>query len=201
VTLADGLLNGARTAIAGGAHGAGGPGDRGDVPGESALSARLRALGAVVDELGADILADEDSAAGWARDHAPLDALVYDAGPAFGAGGADALRSTMDEAWRAIRAVATGALIESARPGRVLLLAPRPDAGPHAAAARAALENLARTLSVEWARHSITAVALWPGAQTTDAEVAELACFLLSPAGGYFSGCRFELGAAPVAVR
>ena len=71
----------------------------------------------------------------------------------------------------------------------------------YARAARAALENLARTLSVEWARHEITAVALWPGQHTTDAEVAELACFLLSPAGGYFSGCRFELGAVPVAAR
>jgi NAD(P)-dependent dehydrogenase (short-subunit alcohol dehydrogenase family) len=66
---------------------------------------------------------------------------------------------------------------------------------------RAALENLARTLSVEWARYGITAVALWPGADTTDAELAELACFLISPAGGYFSGCRFELSGAPVAVR
>jgi hypothetical protein len=53
-------------------------------------------------------------------------------------------------------------------------------------------------VSVEWARFQITAVALTPGATTTDAEVAELVCFLLSPAGGYFSGCRFELGAVPV---
>jgi hypothetical protein len=40
-------------------------------------------------------------------------------------------------------------------------------------------------------------VALWPGQDTTDAELAELACYLISPAGGYFSGCRFELGAVP----
>jgi NAD(P)-dependent dehydrogenase (short-subunit alcohol dehydrogenase family) len=107
----------------------------------------------------------------------------------------------MEQAWRAVRAVATGALIEAETAGRVLLVAPRPAAGPHALAARAALENLARTLSVEWARHGITAVALWPGQHTTDAELAELACFLISPAGGYFSGCRFELGAVPVAPR
>ena len=47
----------------------------------------------------------------------------------------------------------------------------------------------------------ITAVALWPGPDTTDAELAELACFLISPAGGYFSGCRFELGSVGTAAR
>ena len=102
-------------------------------------------------------------AAAWARDRAPLHALLYDADAGFGAGGADALRATLEQAWRAIRAVATGALIEAGAPGRLLMVAPRPDAGRHAPAARAALENLARTLSVEWARYGITAVALWPG--------------------------------------
>ena len=189
MTLAAGLLDGVRVTVAG----AGGA--------ATVTRAQLEALGAVVHTLGPDVLADEDVAAGWARDRAPLHALLYDAEAGYGAGGAEALRSTMEQAWRAVRAVATGALIEADAPGRVLLVAPRPDAGPHALAARAALENLARTLSVEWARHEITAVALWPGQHTTDAEVAELACFLLSPAGGYFSGCRFELGAVPVAPR
>ena len=140
-------------------------------------------------------------AAAWARDRAPLDALLYDADASFGAGGGDALGAMLEQAWRAIRAVATGALIEAHAPGRLLMVAPRPDAGRHAPAARAALENLARTLSVEWARYGITAVALWPGRITTDAELAQIACFLLSPAGGYFSGCRWELGGAPVAAR
>jgi NAD(P)-dependent dehydrogenase (short-subunit alcohol dehydrogenase family) len=81
------------------------------------------------------------------------------------------------------------------------MVAPRPDAGRHATAARAGLENLARTLSVEWARYGITAVAIWPGRHTTDAELAQLTCFLVSPAGGYFSGCRWELGTVPVAAR
>ena len=36
--------------------------------------------------------------------------------------------------------------------GRIVYLAPPPDAGEHADAARAGLENLARTLSIEWAR-------------------------------------------------
>jgi NAD(P)-dependent dehydrogenase (short-subunit alcohol dehydrogenase family) len=186
VTFAPGLLNDRRVAIAG--------------DGEAAreTGACLRALGAEVHELPEDALANEDGAAGWARERTPLHALVFDAGAGFGSGGAEALRTTMEAAWRAIRAVATGALIEAQSPGRLLLVAPRADAGAHAPAARAALENLARTLSVEWARYAITAVALWPGPATSDGELAELACFLISPAGGYFSGCRFELGGASV---
>lgn len=187
MTFAPGLLSDRRVAIAG------------DGEAAAATRARLVMLGAKVDALGADALADEEGAAAWARERAPLHALVIDAGAGFGSGGADALRGTMETAWRAIHAIATGALIENEIPGRLLLVAPRPDAGRHASAVRAALENLARTLSVEWARYGITAVALWPGPDTTDAELAELACFLISPAGGYFSGCRFELGAVPAA--
>ena len=186
MSFAPGLLSDRRVAIAG----------DGGVAAET--RARLIALGAQVDQLPVDALADDDGAAGWARERAPLHALVIDAGAGFGSGGAEALRATMDTAWRAIRAIATGALIENEIPGRLLLVAPRSGAGRHAPAVRAALENLARTLSVEWARYGITAVALWPGPDTADAELAELACFLLSPAGGYFSGCRFELGAVPV---
>lgn len=166
-----------------------------------AASAQLEALGARVDDLPPGALADEDAAVAWARDTVPLHALVCDAGGAFGAGGADTLRTAMEQTWRAVRAVATGALIEAQAPGRLVLIAPRPGAGPHAAAARAALENLARTLSVEWARHQITAVALWPGDASTDAEVGELVCFLISPAGGYLSGCRLELGAVAAPAR
>ena len=77
--------------------------------------------------------------------------------------------------------------------GQLLLLAPPPgDAG--AEAARAGLENLARTLSIEWARHGIRPVAILPGAATEPEEVAELAAFLASPAGDYYSGCHFRLG-------
>jgi NAD(P)-dependent dehydrogenase (short-subunit alcohol dehydrogenase family) len=187
VTFAAGLLAGRRIAID----------SRGDTT--RTMRSRLETLGAQVDVIGAEVLADEDSAAGWARDRAPLHALVCDAGAAFGDGGADGLRVSMEQTWRAVRAVVTGAFLEAAAPGRLLLIAPRPQAGPHAKAARAALENLARTLSVEWARHAITAVALWPGEATTDDELAELACFLVSPAGGYLTGCRFELGAVAVA--
>ena len=58
-----------------------------------------------------------------------------------------------------------------------------------------ALENLARTLSVEWARYGVSTVTIAPGARTTDEELSELVCFLVSHAGEYYSGCMFELGA------
>jgi NAD(P)-dependent dehydrogenase (short-subunit alcohol dehydrogenase family) len=108
-------------------------------------------------------------------------------------GGQAGLRDAIEQAWIATRGVATGALIPAGA-GKVLLVAPRPSAGSFAAAARAGLENLARTLSVEWARFGVTTVALAPGAQTRDEELAELVSFLVSQAGQYFSGCLLELG-------
>ena len=77
----------------------------------------------------------------------------------------------------------------------MVLLAPAAGAGTFAPAAADALENLARTLSVEWARHEITAVMVAPGPGTTVQELATLVAFLVSEAGGYLSGCRIELGA------
>jgi hypothetical protein len=74
-----------------------------------------------------------------------------------------------------------------------VLLAPAGDAGPHAEATGAALENAARTLSVEWARFGVRVVALRPSGEAA-AEVAELVAFLASPAGDYFSGCTWRPG-------
>jgi NAD(P)-dependent dehydrogenase (short-subunit alcohol dehydrogenase family) len=153
----------------------------------------LSAAGARLLDLDATL--DEDRAREWAAAQAPIHALVVDAGPAFAAGGETALREANERAWVATRAVATGALIPAGA-GKVVLIAPRPDRGAFAGAARAALENLARTLSVEWARYGVTAVAIAPGAGTSDDDLAELVCFLVSPAGDYFSGCQFELGSA-----
>jgi hypothetical protein len=80
----------------------------------------------------------------------------------------------------------------------VVLLCPRPDAGPHADAARAALENLARTLSVEWARHAVTTVAVAPGSATSAEELATFACFVVSRGGDYLSGCRLDMDVVSV---
>jgi hypothetical protein len=63
-----------------------------------------------------------------------------------------------------------------------------------AGALRAALENLARTLSTEWARHQLTTVTLAPAAEGAADEVAALVAYLASPAGAYFSGCVLEVG-------
>jgi NAD(P)-dependent dehydrogenase (short-subunit alcohol dehydrogenase family) len=175
--LRQGLLDGRGVAVAGGVG--------------LAVRDTLVALGASVTELDAGL--DEEAASSWAGDAGPLYALVYDAGPAFASGGQGGLRASLENAWVAVRGVATGALIP-AQTGKVVLIGPRADAGSFASAARAALENVARTLSVEWARFGVGAVAIAPGARTTDEELAELVCFLVSPAGEYFTGCMFELG-------
>lgn len=129
------------------------------------------------------------------------DAIVYDASAAFGDGGYAGLRDAQAHGWSAIRETAAEAMIPHKRAGKIIMIAPRPDAGAFAQAARAALENLARTLSVEWARYEITATMIAPGHATTDDQIAQLVCFLVSPAGDYYSGCRFSLGVAASAGR
>jgi NAD(P)-dependent dehydrogenase (short-subunit alcohol dehydrogenase family) len=114
------------------------------------------------------------------------DVLVVDAAAMFaGAAGVEAVRGALDGAWAAIQPHASGAKL-------ILLLAP-PPGDAHSEAARAGLENLARTLSIEWARLGIRPVAIHPSEATPAGEVAELAAFLASPAGAYYSGCRFDL--------
>jgi hypothetical protein len=160
----------------------------------SPTAQRLHDLGAELLIIPAPASDDEDAVAAWVSAHPQLEALVCDAREPFGLGGHERLRSALDQAWVCARAVATGALLPPAAGGRLVFVAPRADAGPLAEAARAGLESLARTVSVEWARHTVTAVAVCPGASTTEDDVADLIAFLLSAAGGYFSGCRFDLG-------
>jgi NAD(P)-dependent dehydrogenase (short-subunit alcohol dehydrogenase family) len=174
--LRDGLLDGSAIVVAG-------AGELG-----AAVAARAGALGASVSELAVDPSGDEPAFAGAA------DVLVWDGAAAFAsAGDVDGVRAALDGAWLAVRPVARAAMIEAGG-GRIVLLAPRPG-GAGAAAARAGLENLARTLSVEWARFAVRPVAILPGTATSSAEVAELVAFLASGAGEYYSGCAFELGA------
>lgn len=173
--LRPGLLDGCVVALGGGGEALGGP---------------LAALGART--LGLPTAPDEDAMA--AAVDARTDALVHDLRPAFADGG---LRATLDLAWIAVRAVANGAFVPDGRGGKVVAITPPPDdANPEAAGVRAAAENLARTLSIEWARHGIATVALAPGPDTSDAELAALAAYLVSPAGDYFSGTRLALGEA-----
>jgi len=133
-------------------------------------------------------------------DVACLDVLVVDgasvfahaAGPGRGSEDArEALRACLEASWDVTRAIASRAFLPGGRGGRIVYLAPSPQAGDYADSARAGLENLARTLSIEWARHGITTVAIAPGAVS---EVAALTAYLASAAGAYFSGCLLDLG-------
>jgi NAD(P)-dependent dehydrogenase (short-subunit alcohol dehydrogenase family) len=176
--LRAGLLEGRTVATAGGAaHCAG----------------ACAALGAATLALEGDLL-DEASVTRAAAALGAVDMLVCDAAAAFAAagGGLDGLDAALEGAWNATRAVANAAF-RPAGAGKLVLLGPRPGDGAHAAAVAAALENLARTLSVEWARYGIRSTAVLPGDTVSDDELALLVAYLASPAGDYFSGCAFTL--------
>lgn len=126
---------------------------------------------------------------------AAIDMLVVDGAALFAAGG---LHACLAGAWEVTAAVVNGAFLPAARGGRIVYLAPAPGADrskivQQADAARAGLENLARTLSIEWARHEITVVTIALGDTTTPDEAAALTAYLASPAGAYFSGCQLDL--------
>lgn len=94
--------------------------------------------------------------------------------------------AALDEAWDAIRAH----MLPPDNKGLIVLIAP-PPTDAHAEAARAGLENLARTLSIEWARYAIRPVTILPGRD--ESATAELVAFLASKAGAYYAGCAFTL--------
>ena len=113
---------------------------------------------------------------------------------ADGGGGLAALRACVDGTWEAVSAVvAPGLAEEGAAPGRVLLIAPPPGGEAEREGARAALVNLARTLSIEWARHGVTSVSIAPGGDTAPGALATLCAYLASDAGAYHSGCELDL--------
>ena len=145
--------------------------------------------------------ADERQIAAALSELGGIELLVLDATGPFtakdtvAAGGtiAAGLVGTLEASWRFTRAVANAAFIERGTAGRIVYLAPRPDAGAHALAAVAGLENLARTLSIEWARYGIAPVTIAPGRTTSAQALATLVAYLGSPAGDYFSGCLLDL--------
>jgi NAD(P)-dependent dehydrogenase (short-subunit alcohol dehydrogenase family) len=150
--------------------------------------ARTTALGATAEHVRVDAAGDEIElpAGGESSGRSAVHVLVWDASAAGSA------LAAVDGAWLAVRPIATRGM---AGGGLIALLAP-PPRDVQAEATRAGLETMARTLSIEWARLAIRPVAILPGADTPASEVAELVAYLASPAGAYFSGCRFELGAA-----
>jgi NAD(P)-dependent dehydrogenase (short-subunit alcohol dehydrogenase family) len=152
------------------------------VGGGELVGARLRSLGAA--------LLDGPAAR--------VDTLVYDGGEVFRAAGGEeplaGFRACVDGAWETVREVALEAWIPG-EGGKAIFVSPRPSDGEHAAATRAALENAARTLSIEWARYGVRLTALTPGDTTTDEQIADLVAYLASPGGDYFSGARLDMGA------
>jgi citronellol/citronellal dehydrogenase len=158
----------------------------GEAASEEAVRTALGELGAidvlVIDAAG---ILEPGAEAGSQADGAAEMRLQTAAARALG----DCLRS----AWTLTRSVFNLAFVPGQKGGRLLYLAPREGAGPHAGAALAGLENLARTLSIEWARYGVTAVTIAPGRVTPAGEVATLVAYLASPAGAYFSGCLLDL--------
>ena len=185
-----GLLDGQAVAIVSGG------------PMAEAVAAACEALGAAVDRHDGEPLEDAAAAAfaaGVVERHGGLNTLVLDAASAFaaaapGAAGADALRAAADPTWAAARAAAAAAMIDAEAGGKVVVIAPPPGAGAHAIATRAALENLVRTLSIEWSRYAIRTTAILPGDATSPEEIGAVVAFLASPAGDYYSGCVMDLG-------
>ncbi|HYY31958.1 MAG TPA: SDR family oxidoreductase [Gaiellaceae bacterium] len=125
-------------------------------------------------------------------------------------------RLAVDAAWDLTRSVATRSMIPN-RDGVVVFIGFSPRRGmadfAHAAAARAAIENLTGTLALEWSKHNIRAVCVALGNIATESldgygadrvaewerevplgrlgtpeEAAALISFLVSPGAGYVTG-------------
>lgn len=165
--------------------------------------------------------------------HGRIDLLVNNAGGQF-LSPAEAItpkgfRTVIDlnvqGTWQMTHAAATKAFIPQ-NGGKVISITVSPHMGfpgmVHTGAARAAVENMMRTLSVEWARFGIRLVAVaigqfdtetlrtkYPkaivegvagtvplGRLGTEDEMAWLAAYLASPAGDFFSGCVITVDGA-----
>jgi NAD(P)-dependent dehydrogenase (short-subunit alcohol dehydrogenase family) len=161
-----------------------------------AVDEACRELGARVHLCAPDIADEaivEGMVAAAVAETGSLDMLVVDGEGLFARGD---LHGCLGAAWSVTRAVVNVAFLPvEPTLRRVVYLAPsgQDRLGQYLDAARAGLENLARTLSIEWARHGITVVTIAPGTQTSAGEVAALTAYLASPAGAYFSGCLLDL--------
>ena len=164
--------------------------------------------------------------------HGRIDTLVNNAGGQFMSPAEDisakgfrtVVRLNLEGTWLMTHAVATRAMIPAGA-GKVLNVTLSPHHGlpgmAHSAAARAAVENMTRTLAIEWSRFQIKLVALAAGHFATDAlskyprpvyegmaktvplgrlgqpqEHAWLVAYLASPAGDYHSGAVITLDGA-----
>jgi citronellol/citronellal dehydrogenase len=166
--------------------------------------------------------------------HGQIDALVNNAGGQYMTPAEDitpkgfrtVMRLNVEGTWLMSHAVATKAMIPSGRGGKIMNVTLSPHHGlpamAHSSAARAAVENLTRVLSIEWSRFNIRLTALAAGHFDTEVlrtkypkpvaegaartvplgrlgseeEFAWLVAYLASPAGDYFSGTVLTLDGA-----
>jgi NAD(P)-dependent dehydrogenase (short-subunit alcohol dehydrogenase family) len=193
-------------------------------------------LGGTADAIATDIR-DEDAVAALVdavlERHGRLDLLVNNAGGQFLApaetisakGFRTVTELNVQGTWNMTHAAATKAFIPRGG-GKVVSVTLSPHNGMpgmvHSGAARAAVENMMRTLSVEWSRFGIRLCAIAPGQFDTEVfrtkypaevvatvpgtvplgrlgrpeEMAWLIAFLASPAGDFFSGAVLTIDGA-----
>jgi NAD(P)-dependent dehydrogenase (short-subunit alcohol dehydrogenase family) len=136
------------------------------------------------------------------------------------------IRLNVEGTWLMTHTVATRAMIPGGKGGKIVNVTLSPHHGlpgmAHSSAARAAVENLTRVLSIEWARFGIRLTAVAPGPMATETmrtkypqavvesaawtvplgrlgteeEFAWLVAYLASPAGDYLSGTVLTLDGA-----
>jgi len=193
-------------------------------------------LGGTADAIATDIRDEEAVAAlvdGLLERHGRLDLLVNNAGGQFLApaetisakGFRTVTELNVQGTWNMTHAAATKAFIPQGG-GKVVSVTLSPHNGMpgmvHSGAARAAVENMMRTLSIEWSRFGIRLCAIAPGQFDTEVfrtkypaevvatvpdtvplgrlgrpeEMAWLIAFLASPAGDFFSGAVLTLDGA-----
>ena len=166
--------------------------------------------------------------------HGRIDTLVNNAGGQYMVPAEDitpkgfrtVMRLNVEGTWLMSHAVATRAMIPDSRGGKIVNVTLSPHHGlpamAHSSAARAAVENLTRVLSIEWARFGIKLTALAAGHFATDTlmtkypkpvvegvagtvplarlgspeEFAWLVAYVASPAGDYLSGAVLTIDGA-----
>src|ERR687893_176547 len=241
-----GLLDGQVAIVSGGGSGLGRAsalelaalGARGVVCGrreEPLAETAARADGGRVEARVCDIREEEQVEAlvdGVLERHGRIDLLVNNAGGQYMSPAEDitpkgfrtVMRLNVEGTWLVTHAVATRAMIPAGG-GKVVSVTLSPHHGlpgmAHSSAARAAVENLTRVLSIEWARFNIRLTAVASGHMENEAlkkyprpvyegvartvplgrlgtpeEQAWLVAYIASPAGDYLSGTTITLDGA-----